>query len=128
MAYLKPGRSLLAVNWIMDKLRVKQTLTVAGRRSGKPRSVIVNLHEHGGKHYLVSPRGETEWVRNLREAGEAQLRDKKGTRIVTATEIDDDTKPEIIDAYVERYKREVAGYWKKLPSSEDHPVFEITDK
>lgn len=127
MTYLKPGRSLIAVNWFMDKLRVKQTLTVVGRKSGQPRSVIVNVHEHDGKQYLVAPRGETEWVRNLRKAGEAELRDKKGRHTVTSTEITDDSKPEIIDSYVERWKKEVTGYWKKLPDPDDHPVFEITD-
>lgn len=128
MAYLKPGRSLLMANWLMQKLRIKQTLTVVGRSSGQPRSVTVNVHTHAGKQYLVAPRGETQWVHNIRKAGEAELSDRKGRRTIMATEIVDDTKLEIIDSYVERWKKEVAGYWKRLPDPDDHPVFEIADK
>ena len=45
------------------------TLEVKGRRSGQPRSTVVNEVEYEGERYLVSPRGETEWVRNVRAAG-----------------------------------------------------------
>ncbi len=45
------------------------TLEVKGRRSGVVRSNPVTWVEHEGERYLVSPRGESEWVRNVRAAG-----------------------------------------------------------
>src|SRR5512145_3048120 len=44
-------------------------IEVKGRRSGQARSVPVNIVEYEGARYLVAPRGETEWVRNVRAAG-----------------------------------------------------------
>src|SRR3989304_6022753 len=45
------------------------TLEVKGRRTGAVRSTVVTSVEHEGVRYLVSPRGESEWVRNVRAAG-----------------------------------------------------------
>ena len=50
------------------------TLTVAGRRTGRPISTPVPPFEYGGARYLVSGGGETHWVRNLRAAGQGELR------------------------------------------------------
>ncbi len=52
-------------------LRRSRILAVRGRKSGQIRTTPVNLLEIGGARYLVAPRGETEWVRNLRAAGDA---------------------------------------------------------
>jgi deazaflavin-dependent oxidoreductase (nitroreductase family) len=54
-------------------LRVVATLHVRGRTTGQWRSVPVNVLELDGEHYLVSARGETGWVRNLRAAGGGEL-------------------------------------------------------
>src|SRR3989442_10187201 len=48
-------------------------LEVRGRRSGRLSSTPVNLLEQGGRQFLVSPRGETQWVRNARLAGAITL-------------------------------------------------------
>ena len=45
-------------------------LRVRGRTSGEWRTTPVNLLSHDGERYLVAPRGETQWVKNLRAAGE----------------------------------------------------------
>ncbi len=51
------------------------TLEVKGRRSGTIRSNVVTWVEQDEERYLVSPRGESEWVRNVRAAGgEAVIR------------------------------------------------------
>jgi len=51
------------------------TLEVRGRRSGRVRTNVVTWVEWEGERYLVSPRGESEWVRNVRAAGgEATIR------------------------------------------------------
>ena len=50
-----------------------RVLEVRGRSSGQPRRTPVNLLELGGERYLVAPRGETQWARNLRASGEGRL-------------------------------------------------------
>ena len=51
-----------------------RVLAVKGRTSGEWRTTPVNLLEVEGRRYLVSPRGEGQWVRNLRVAGTGELR------------------------------------------------------
>ena len=46
-----------------------RVLEVRGRTSGEPRRTPVNLLTFEDRQYLVSPRGETQWVRNARAAG-----------------------------------------------------------
>jgi deazaflavin-dependent oxidoreductase (nitroreductase family) len=50
-----------------------RVLEVPGRKSGKPRRTPVNLLAFDGNRYLVAPRGQTQWVRNLRAAGRGNL-------------------------------------------------------
>jgi deazaflavin-dependent oxidoreductase (nitroreductase family) len=49
------------------------TLTVRGRRTGRPIRTPVPTLEVDGARYLVSGGGDTHWVRNLRAAGEGEL-------------------------------------------------------
>ncbi len=46
-----------------------RVLEVKGRSSGLPRQTPVNVLTLEGRQYLVSPRGEGEWVKNLRASG-----------------------------------------------------------
>jgi deazaflavin-dependent oxidoreductase (nitroreductase family) len=110
-------------------------LEVRGRKSGEWRSVPVNLLTFEGADYLVAPRGETQWVRNMRVAGGGRLR--VGTRITEfeAKELVDEEKPEILRPYLERWKWEVGQFFEGVgpDASEDeltaiaanHPVFRI---
>ena len=41
-------------------------LEVRGRKSGRIYSTPVNVLEHNGKRYIVAPRGDTQWVKNVR--------------------------------------------------------------
>jgi deazaflavin-dependent oxidoreductase (nitroreductase family) len=56
-----------------------RVLEVRGRKSGEWRRTPVNPLEYAGARFIVAPRGETQWVRNLRASGEGRLR--KGRRI-----------------------------------------------
>jgi len=47
---------------------------VKGGASGQWRTTPVNLLSHDHHRYLVAPRGETQWVRNLRAVGTGELR------------------------------------------------------
>ena len=74
-----------------------------------------------GARYLVSPRGETEWVRNLRAAGEADL----GGEQLRATEVPVAERAAILSAYQDVAGRAVASHFEALPDASDHPVFRI---
>ena len=48
-------------------------ITVRGRKTGEPRTTPVALVDIGGKRWVIGTFGDTNWVRNLRVAGEATL-------------------------------------------------------
>ena len=111
------------------------TLVVRGRKSGEPRSVPVNPLDHEGARYLVAPRGNTEWVRNLRAAGEGELRLGSKRETVKAVEVGDEEKPPVLRAYLENWAGMTKGSFgvdEKATDEElrdiapDHPVFRIT--
>ncbi|TMR94005.1 nitroreductase family deazaflavin-dependent oxidoreductase [Nonomuraea basaltis] len=74
-------------------------LRTRGRHSGLPRTVPVATLRHDGHQWLVSPFGDTHWVRNLRADGRAELGRGHRFRPVRLVEVDDDRKPEILRAY-----------------------------
>jgi deazaflavin-dependent oxidoreductase (nitroreductase family) len=103
-----------AVAW-MTKLGVSiwgsRVLYVRGRSTGQWRSTPVNVLSHDGRRYLVAPRGQTQWVRNLRAAAGGELRVGRRTETFTATEVADERKPEILRAYLRRWKFEVGVFF-----------------
>ena len=124
--YLKPGFFVSRiVNTLLMKLRLVPTLAVRGRTSGQRRTVPVNVLELDGARYLVAPRGDTQWVRNLRAAGTGELRIKGRSEAFSATEVADADKQPIIDAYLARWGSQVKSQFAELPDAEDHPVFRI---
>ena len=110
-------------------------LEVRGRKTGEPRRVPVNVLHLEGERYLVAPRGHTQWVRNLRAAGEAQLLLGRGRERIRTMEVADADKAAILRAYLQRWKWEVwqffGGVGPEDPVEElqriapDHPVFRI---
>lgn len=114
-----------------------RVLEVRGRKSGQPRRVPVNLLDHDGRRYLVAPRGNTQWVRNLRAAGEGRLLVGRRAEVFTCTEVPDEERPPILRAYLKRWKWEVGqffgGVGPDAPDAElrriapDHPIFLIAD-
>ena len=124
MAYLAPPWFTRKVfNPIAMRLGLAGTtpLTVPGRRSGRPMSVPVIPVELDGARYVVSTRGEADWVRNVRASGRGEL----GSETFRATELPLDQRPPVIAAYRAKAGRSVAGYWGKLPDPADHPVFRL---
>src|SRR5215813_2353232 len=88
--YLKPGFLVgRLVNPLLMKLGAYTTLAVRGRTSGEWRTVPVNVLDVEGQRYLVAPRGDTHWARNLRAAGRGELRTRKGSEPFTAVEVPD---------------------------------------
>jgi deazaflavin-dependent oxidoreductase (nitroreductase family) len=112
-----------------------RVLEVRGRTSGRPRQTPVNLLSFEGGRYLVAPRGVTQWVRNLRVAGEGTLRVGRRAEPFRATEVPDAEKAPILRAYLERWKLEVGVFFDGVgPDATDadlariapnHPVFRV---
>lgn len=113
-----------------------RVLEVRGRSSGEPRRTPVNLLSLDGARYLVAPRGETQWVRNLRAAGEGRLLlGHRGESFRAQEIVGDAEKVPILRAYLARWKAEVGVFFDGVgpDSSENelrdaaakHPVFRI---
>lgn len=112
-----------------------RVLEVRGRTSGEPRRVPVNVLTVGEARYLVAPRGHTQWVRNLRAAGEGRLLLGRKHEPFAGSEIADADKEPILRAYLRRWKWEVGVFFGGVDadsSSEelrriapDHPIFRI---
>lgn len=112
-----------------------RVLAVRGRTSGVWRTTPVNLLDHQGQRYLVSPRGEGQWVRNLRAAGTGELRVGRRAEPFRGRELSDEEKTPVIRAYLKRWKFEVGVFFDGVgPDSSDaeilaiaaeHPVFEV---
>ena len=111
-------------------------LYVRGRSSGEWRSTPVNPLDYDGGRYLVSPRGHTQWVRNMRVAHGGELRVGRRIERFTATELPDAEKPALLRAYLKRWKWEVGMFFAGVgPDSSDdelrriapdHPVFRVS--
>jgi deazaflavin-dependent oxidoreductase (nitroreductase family) len=113
-----------------------RVLEVRGRTSGEPRRTPVNLLTVDGEQYLVAPRGETQWVRNLRASGgKGVLLLGRRREPFEATELGDDEKPRLLRAYLKRWKAEIGVFFKGVtPDSTDdelrsiapgYPVFQL---
>ncbi|MET9585522.1 nitroreductase family deazaflavin-dependent oxidoreductase [Streptomyces sp. NPDC006539] len=113
-----------------------RVLAVRGRKSGEWRRTPVNLLTVDGRQYLVAPRGHVQWTHNMRAAGGGELHLGKKVDVFTATEVPDDEKPELLRAYLKRWKAEVGvffgGVGPDSPVEElhriapDHPIFRVT--
>ena len=112
-----------------------RVLAVKGRTSGQWRTTPVNLLSYDGRRYLVAPRGETQWVRNLRAAGTGELRLGRRAERFRGRELTDDEKVPVLRAYLKRWKAEVGIFFEGTgPDSSDdqiraiapkHPAFEV---
>jgi deazaflavin-dependent oxidoreductase (nitroreductase family) len=124
--YLKPSwLTSRLLNPLLMRHGIVPTLAVRGRVSGEWRTVPVNVPPLAGQRYLVAPRGDTQWVRNLRATGRGELRRRGRIEPFRSTEIADDEKPRIIEAYLARWGYQVRPYFRVLPNAADHPVFRI---
>jgi len=132
--YVTPGRSTAIFNRAvagLTKLGISvwgsRVLYVRGRSSGEWRSTPVNLLTHRGERYLVAPRGTTQWVRNLRAAGgHGELHLGRRVEPFRATELGDDAKPDVLRAYLKRWKMEIGVFFNGVgPDASDDKLREI---
>jgi deazaflavin-dependent oxidoreductase (nitroreductase family) len=139
--YHKPSGFVKAMNGFFGRLASwglipggTALLQVKGRRSGQIRSTAVTWVEYEGQRYLVSPRGNTEWARNVKAAGgEAVLKHGKSDA-VRLEELPVEQRAPIIQAYLKKTARVTKREFGIEPDSSieefqriapDHPVFRI---
>ncbi len=128
-----------AVSWLTARgvsVWGSRVLEVRGRTSGAWRWNPVNPIEVDGRTYLVAPRGETQWVRNLRQAGGGRLRVGRRRTSFTAVEVGAADKPAVLRPYLRRWRWEVWQLFEGVgPDATDaellaiadrHPVFTLT--
>jgi deazaflavin-dependent oxidoreductase (nitroreductase family) len=110
-------------------------LEVPGRRTGEPRRTPVNPLTIDGARYLVAPRGNTQWVRNLRASGHGRLLRGSRAEEFTATELPDGEKSPILRDYLRKWKWEVGAFFEGVDADSpeadleriapNHPIFRI---
>ena len=111
-------------------------IEVRGRTTGEPRRTAVNLLTIDGTEYLVAPRGETQWVRNLRAAdGRLDVLIGRRRQSRDATELTGADTVGVLRAYLKRWKAEVGMFFDGVgPDATDdellaiapkHPVFRL---
>jgi hypothetical protein len=125
--YVRPSAFLNKVlNPITVALGRQTVLVVRGRKSGKVLKVPMDPpFEWNGTRYLVSPRGETHWARNLRAAGEADLRAGRGLEHVRVVELQGAERDAVVSTYASTITCNCRRSMELLPDPADHPVFRI---
>ncbi|MGD3107057.1 nitroreductase family deazaflavin-dependent oxidoreductase [Streptomyces sp. YGL11-2] len=137
---LKPTRVNSFVGWLARRgvsLAGSADLAVRGRTTGEWRRVPVNPMTFEDGRYLVSARGDSAWVRNMRAAGGGELRVGRHTRAFTAVELPPAETTDLLRAYLARWGWEVKPFFggASADSTDDelravaphHPVFRITE-
>lgn len=98
---------LLRTGVRLGPLRILET---TGRSSGEPRSVPVAVLLHDRHRWLVSPFGETDWVRNVRAHAVATLVSGRRREEVTLNEADHETAAPVLKRYLETYRRSPSSH------------------
>ncbi len=140
-AFQRPGRIEALFNRLMGKLvalgmgpEYMRVLDVRGRKSGRLFSTPINLLELNGVRYLVAPRGDTHWVRNVRVAGRVRLRRGRSSFNYRVEEIPWQERPGVLQEYLKKYARDVQRYFSVeagadreafLAIAVEHPVFRL---
>jgi deazaflavin-dependent oxidoreductase (nitroreductase family) len=87
-------------------------LAVRGRKTGEWRTNPINPLPHEGARYLVAPRGQTHWVRNIRAAGGGELRLGRKVEAITVTEVPDAEKVPVLRSYLRTWGWEVGRFFE----------------
>ena len=112
-----------------------RVLTVRGRKSGEWRSTPVNPLTVDGERYLVAPRGDTQWARNIRVSRQGVLRLGRKSGTIRVEEVPDDQKVPLLRAYLKKWAWEAKAFFgvenAKVPDevlagiAPNHPIFHI---
>jgi hypothetical protein len=99
-------------------------LEVRGRKSGRTISLPVDPLDLDGRRYLVCARGNANWVRNARSAGEVVLARAMRRQRYRARELSPDLRPPVLKAYLDRFAGEVQRFF---PVPKGSPVEAFSD-
>jgi len=126
-AYVRPGFLISRIaNPILSRLTGTPALIVRGRTSARLLTVPMGApFEFDGRRYLVSGRGETHWVRNLRAAGHGAFRLHGAITAFRATELTGAEHDRVVDAYRRELGHRVDPYFAAIPDPGGHPVFRM---
>jgi deazaflavin-dependent oxidoreductase (nitroreductase family) len=117
------------------KIGTMSLLTVRGRKSGQPHTVLVLLVEQDGQRWLVAPYGVVQWVRNIRATGTATLTRGRRSEAISVTELPAQQAAPILKQYLSHVSGGVRSYFdatRDAPleaferEAPRHPVFQIT--
>jgi F420H(2)-dependent quinone reductase len=102
-------------------------LSVPGRRSGRWHTLPIVVLDHHGERYLVSVRGESDWVLDLRASRGGRLTNRGHVEQISVVEVPVADRARLIEVYAARYGRmpTVAATLRALPDPADHPTFRI---
>ena len=130
-SYLRPGalegllgRTLGFLIWIGLVRGHFYVLEVRGRKSGRTISLPVDPLDLEGRRYLVCARGNANWVRNARAAGEVALVRALRRRRYSVRELPPSLRPPILKAYLDRFAAEVQRFF---PVAKGSPVEAFTE-
>lgn len=115
--------------------RGSRILAVQGRKSGRTYTTPVNPLQFEGDRYLVAPRGETGWVKNIRASGQGELRLGGRREAITVEEISGEQKVPVLRAYLKNWKSETSKFFGGVTddspadvlraTAPNHPMFRI---
>ena len=108
--------------------RYNYLVEVRGRKTGRVYSSPINMLEIGGRRFLVAPRGRTQWVRNAEVAGEVTLKRGSSRRRWRIRPVSGDEKPDVLKAYLDRYKLAVQRYFPVRAGSDARAFRDVADR
>jgi F420H(2)-dependent quinone reductase len=139
--YLRPGaidRSFGRILTFLVRVGLVRghfyVLEVRGRKSGRNIALPVDSLDLDGHRYLVCARGNSNWARNVRAAGEVALVRAMRRRRFAACELPASARPPILKAYLDRFATEVQRFFPVPKGSAveaftdltpGYPVFEL---
>ena len=130
MPYLRPPwlqRRLEPL--LMSHIPGQPSLRVRGRTSGRTRTIPVRPVEVGTYRYLVALLGDTNWARNLRATGSAELVEPGRRRMIKAVAVFGAERAAAVAEYLatSTFRPTKRLLTQRLPDPEDHPVFRIEE-
>jgi hypothetical protein len=113
--------------FLMTRFSGQPYLRVRGRSSGRTREIPVRPVAVGSSRYLVALPGETQWARNLRSVGTAELVERGTANRISAIEVFGEERAQAVAEYLatSRYRPTIRLLTQRLPDPGDHPVFRI---
>jgi deazaflavin-dependent oxidoreductase (nitroreductase family) len=109
-------------------LRHNSLLQVRGRKTGRVYSTPVNVLELKSKRWLVAGRGRTQWVRNAEVREEVALKQGWRSQKYRIRTVPNAEKPEILSAYLDRFRLTVQRYFPVRADSGPEAFVELVDR